>query len=342
MEKKRNILWIAVAVAGGIILAGALRGVLIPSLLPFAVAYVAARIVRPLGLRLSSACHVSERVGCAAFAVVLCASAVYFLVYASGRVVGFAEGLISRLPELAERVSEIAEALGERFPIFSGSEVLPFLSGIFTEAASYAAGEIASALGGVVQALPGGIAGAVFGVVAFVYLMADLPGAAAGIRALLPKTWADGASRALTGVERALFSYLRSCLTLMAVTFLCLLVGLWALGAASPFAVSLAISFVDALPVFGCGTVLIPWAIWSFAVGEIGRGAGLLIVFLVVYLVRQFLEPRLIGRMTGAHPFVALAAVYVGWRVAGVLGLVLAPVVLVFVRGAREEGACGE
>lgn len=339
MEKKWNIWRLSLAVAVGIVAAGVLRGVLVSSLLPFAVAYVAAKIARPLAVRLSSACRVSERVGGTVFAVVLCGGAAYFLIYASGRLVGFANGLLERLPELTESVGEIAEGLGERFPIFSGGEVLPVLSGLFTEAIGYAGGLVAEALGGIVQSLPGGIAGCVFGVVAFVYLMADLPGAAAGIRALMPRAWADSASRALRGAESALFSYLRSCLTLMAVTFLCLLVGLWTLGVGSPFAVALVTAFVDALPVFGCGTVLVPWAIWSFAVGEIGRGAGLLIVFLVVYLVRQFLEPRLIGRMTGAHPFVALAAVYIGWKIAGVLGLVLAPVALVFVRWRRAVPA---
>ena len=339
MEKKREIWRISFAVAGGIILASLARGVLIQSLIPFAVAYVAAKLARPLGVKISSSCHVSERVGCTVFAVVLCGGIVYFLIFASGRLARFAEGFIPKIPEFAERVSEIVSGLGERFPVFSGGEVLPFLSGVFTEAASYAAGAIAEALGGIVQALPSGIAGVVFGVVAFVYLMADLPGAAAGIRALMPRSWAENARGALSGAESALFSYLRSCLILMGVTFTVLLVGLWTLGVASPFVIALVTSFVDALPVFGCGTVLIPWAIWSFASGEIGRGAGLLILFLVTYLVRQFLEPRLIGRMTGAHPFVALAAVYIGWRLAGVFGLVLAPVALVFVRWRRTVSA---
>lgn len=336
VEKKWNVWRISLAVAGGIALWSLAGSVLVPSLVPFAVAYVLSKLARPLAVKISASCHVSERVGCTVFAVVLCGALVYFLIFASGRIASFAEGLVPRIPELAEGVGEIVDGLDDRFPILSGGEILPLLSGVFAEAASYAAGAIAEALGGIVQSLPSVMAGVVFGVVAFVYLMADLPGAAAGVRALMPARWAEGASRALSGAESALFSYLRSCLILYSVTFTCLLVGLWALGVASPFVIALSIAFVDALPVFGCGTVLVPWAVWSFAAGEIGRGAGLLILFLVTYLVRQFLEPRLIGRMTGAHPFVALAAVYIGWRLAGVLGLVLAPVALVFVRWLRE------
>ena len=340
MEKKREFWRISLAVAGGIILAGIARGVLIRSLVPFAIAYVVAKLARPLGVKISSSCRVSERVGCTVFAVVLCGAIVYFLIFTSGRLARFAEGIIPKIPEFADRVSETVSSFGERFPVFSGGKVLPFLSGMFTEAANYVAGAIAEMLGGIVQALPSGIAGVVFGVVAFVYLMADLPGAAAGIRCLIPRPWFESVRGALSGVESALFSYLRSCLILMGMTFTVLLAGLWALGVASPFVIALVTALVDALPVFGCGTVLIPWAVWSFASGEIGRGVGLLIVFLVVYLVRQFLEPRLIGRMTGAHPFVALAAVYVGWRLGGVLGLVLAPVALVFVRWDASAEGC--
>ena len=240
----RDIWRIALAVAGGIVIASLAGGVLIPSLIPFAAAYVLAKIARPLGVKLSAACRVSEKVGCTAFAVVLCGAAVYFLVYASGRLVGFAEALIGRIPEFTSRVSEIVSKLGDRFPLFADSEVLPILPGLFSEAASYAAGAIAEALGAIVQGLPESIAGVVFGVVAFVYLMADMPGAAAGVRAILPKAWERGAVRALSGAQSALLSYLRSCLVLMAVTFTCLLVGLWALGVTSPFALSLVISLI--------------------------------------------------------------------------------------------------
>ena len=338
MEKKRNFWHILFAVTGGIVLAGLLRGVLISAILPFAVAYIAAKLARPLGVRLSRACRVREKIGCTVFAVVLCGAVGYFLIYASGRLVGFLEGIIERIPEFVSSIRELLDDLAARFPFSSGGEVLPVISEIFAEALSYMGGTIASSLGGIVQALPDGIASVVFGVVAFVYLMADLPGSATGIRALLPRTWETTVVRALSGAQSALFSYMRSSLILMSVTFTCLLVGLWAIRVASPFALSLVIAFVDALPVFGCGTVLVPWAVWSFAAGDIGRGAGLLILFLVTYLVRQFLEPRLIGQMTGAHPFVALAAVYIGWKVAGVLGLVLAPVALVFVRWGRDGG----
>ena len=97
------------------------------------------------------------------------------------------------------------------------------------------------------------------------------------------------------------------------------------------------IAFVDALPLFGCGTVLIPWALWCFFTGEMVRGAGLLILLGVIYIVRQFLEPRVIGKMTGVHPFVALAAVYIGLKLGGIGGMIVAPIVLMC--GSRVAGS---
>ena len=130
-------------------------------------------------------------------------------------------------------------------------------------------------------------------------------------------------------------------LPIMSVNFIILSVGLTIIGAGNPLASGVIIALVDALPLLGCGTVLIPWAVWCFLSGEAVRGVGLLILLGVIYVVRQFLEPRVIGRMTGVHPFVALAAVYIGLKLGGVGGMILAPIILMCVKqytlGQREE-----
>ena len=338
MEQKNSIWRLSVAVALGIVLARFLSGELVSAILPFFVAYVAARIMRPLGVRISAACHVNERVGCAVYAVVVCSAAGYFAVFASGRLISAVEGLALRIPEYAQAVRDLIGAIYERFPVLSGSHVLPIVSDLASEAVTYVGSAVASSLGEIVQSLGGGAVSTVFGVVAFVYLTSDMSGALAGVRRLIPNKYADRVCRTVSRAESAVFAYFRSCLTLMAVTFFVLLIGLGCVGVRSPFALALVIAFIDALPVLGCGTVLVPWAVWSFVVGSIGLGAGLLIVFLVTYLVRQFLEPRLIGRMTGAHPFVAFAAVCIGFRIAGIAGLILTPVGLILLSERGSEG----
>ena len=94
-----------------------------------------------------------------------------------------------------------------------------------------------------------------------------------------------------------------------------------------PYAVLAAFltSLVDILPILGTGTVLVPWALILFAVGDTTRGLSMLMLYGVVTVVRQIAEPRVIGRSVGLHPLVSLAALYIGGRIGGIAGILVFP-----------------
>ena len=107
------------------------------------------------------------------------------------------------------------------------------------------------------------------------------------------------------------------------------------------FVLAVLIALVDALPMLGTGTVLIPWAVYALIRGEQALAIGLGALYGVVVLLRSTLEPRLIGRQLGLSPLVTLGALYVGYRLWGVLGMILAPV-LVITAGELLAMAKGE
>ncbi len=97
------------------------------------------------------------------------------------------------------------------------------------------------------------------------------------------------------------------------------------------------------LPLLGTGVVLIPWAVVSFFIGDMRLGMGLLILFGVSSLVRQFTEPRLLGAELGLHPLVSLLAVYAGWKLFGVWGMMLAPFGALWAKALiRKKGEAGQ
>jgi len=105
--------------------------------------------------------------------------------------------------------------------------------------------------------------------------------------------------------------------------------------------VALVVALVDALPVLGTGTVLVPWAVICFLQGEGARAIGLLGVYAVVTLSRSMLEPKLVGRHLGLDPLVTLMALYVGYKLWGVGGMIFAPllaVTIMQVTPGRERG----
>ena len=95
---------------------------------------------------------------------------------------------------------------------------------------------------------------------------------------------------------------------------------------------ALVVAFIDLLPVLGVGTVLIPWGLIGLISGDVRTGVGLLILFGIMSVIRQFSEPHIIGTALGIHPLLALIAVYCGMELFGLCGLIFAPVVLYLMR----------
>ncbi len=310
-------------------------------LVPLGIAYAAARIARPTGLFFAKLCGGRERVVCSVYAVLVCGGVIYGVSLLSGKLISQLWALLEDLPRYAEEAAALLWRLYDLLPF--GAEERERAAALFSDAFGQGASWLVNELGGLlakaVQGVPGGVLSVLVAVVGFLYLTADLPGAGKSLASLVPGDLREGARRLFGNASDAMFSYLRAHLILMLVTFMELSVGLSIIGVSTPLASGLLIAAVDALPLFGCGTVLVPWAVWNFFAGDFPKGVGLLILLGIVYVVRQLLEPRVIGQMTGVHPFVALVCVFTGWKIAGVIGMIAAPMLLLCL---RPEGEMGE
>lgn len=128
------------------------------------------------------------------------------------------------------------------------------------------------------------------------------------------------------GVLHLLVVYLRAEGTIAFIQAVICSVVLWILK--NPYFILLAIliGVIDAFPVFGSGTILVPWAVYRFLTGDIKMGIGLLILYLLCTLNRQLLEPRLLGHKLGMSTLLTLFLMYVGYRLFGIFGFILGPV----------------
>ena len=124
---------------------------------------------------------------------------------------------------------------------------------------------------------------------------------------------------------------------MLLVTFLEVFAGLCLLGFGFPLLWSLFIAAVDFLPVLGTGTVLVPMAVLFFVGGNIPKGIGLLVLWGITALVRQILEPKILGKSLGIPPLCTLAASYLGLKLFGVLGLIFMPVLVSVGTGVVKE-----
>ena len=93
---------------------------------------------------------------------------------------------------------------------------------------------------------------------------------------------------------------------------------------------------VDALPVFGVGTIMVPWGALTLLRGDTFTGLGLLAVYGAASLTRTFLEPRFLGRQIGLSPLLTLVCLYAGFRLYGILGMILLPVAVILCKQIIE------
>lgn len=164
------------------------------------------------------------------------------------------------------------------------------------------------------------------------------------IRDFAKKRMSRGAFAFLLRVPGASFHtlarYLRAVFIIFLLTSAVLAAGFLVLGVEYAWIFAVGAAFVDALPVFGSGAVLLPYAAFLFFAGDRGRAVGILVLWGAVLLIRQAAEPKIMGENLGVHPLVNLAAVYVGYSFFGVTGVVFLPIAVVIAKNllcARGE-----
>ena len=153
-----------------------------------------------------------------------------------------------------------------------------------------------------------------------------------GLRARLPdrfrqSDWRDGAGRAIR-------RYIRAYFLLFLLTAGELLIGFLILSVDYAVLFAILTALLDILPVLGVGTVLIPYAVVAFVTGDVFLGVGLLILYGVMTVVRQIVEPHLVGKSLGLHPVVMLIAFYAGWKLFGVAGVFAGPILAMLIKAA--------
>ena len=140
-------------------------------------------------------------------------------------------------------------------------------------------------------------------------------------------------------VVGTLFVCIRSYALIMTITFVELSIGLTLIGVENSLVIAFLIAVFDILPVLGTGGIMIPWTVITALTGSHGLALGLLVVYLVITVVRNIIEPKIVGSQIGLHPVVTLVSMFVGAQLLGVLGLFGFPIGLSLLRYLNETGS---
>lgn len=169
----------------------------------------------------------------------------------------------------------------------------------------------------------------IFSLLATFFISKDWDRLTTSLSKVLPEKVRNSGLRVFIDLKKALAGFVRAQLTLISITLVIVLIGLLILRVNYAITIALITGLVDLLPYLGTGVVFIPWMIYEAVTGNFGLAIGLGILYTVVIVQRQVMEPKILSSNIGLNPLATLVALFVGFKLVGFLGLILGPVTLV-------------
>ena len=342
--------------------------------LPFAIAFVFAAILQKPKKFLVKKAHFKNgaAAGLCVFLALLIVAALISLVGVRifDEIKGFISYIGAQLKNLDEVVNNIETWLMNlisSLPEFLSKTLKESASDLFSSIREYLAGEsnnlsssitssigekfefswITGPLSGVISTakqLPTVFLSVLISIIACCFMTSEFDEIKAFIVCQFPEHRRKDLSRAKHILRSSLGKMGKAYLLIMLVTFIEVSIGLTVLKLLNVFnssyimLIAAGTAVVDILPVLGTGTALIPWAAYSLITGNLGMGIGLLVLYAVITVVRQIVEPKLVAGQLGLSPIVTIAALYFGLKVFGVLGMFVTPILVMMLKLLNDEG----
>ena len=233
------------------------------------------------------------------------------------------EGVYNRLPEdMQQTLDNIGSQMGEYF----GS----LMEGVGTPTFE--------AVGNVAKQLPDIFLGVVMCILSAYFFVADKSYMSNIMKKYVPDSVRYRFDLIRRSFRNAVGGYFKAQFKIECWIYILLVIGLLALHVRYALLVALGIAFLEFLPVFGTGTVMIPWAVIEILSKDYKMAVGLLIIWCVGQLVRQMIQPKIVGDSIGVDAIPTLFLLFIGYKVAGVLGMILAVPIGIIVMNLYEEG----
>lgn len=254
--------------------------------------------------------------------------------------------LVKKLPDYIPTITAVFEnlstktfALLDNIPGDIATLISDLPSKFISGAASYLAEFVPSLAAGMVKSFPKLLVSTIMTIVASCYIAKEYTNIVKFLRNVLPKKVVNVTSAVKRLFFENIFKIIRGYLILMVITFAILSLGLGIIGIDNFIFIAALIAIVDLFPVLGTGTVLIPWALIELVVYKnILMAVGIIVLYLVITVARNFLEPKIIGEQMGLHPLITLISLFCGLRLFGIIGMFGFPIGLMIITKLHKEG----
>lgn len=317
--------------------------------MPFVVGWVIALLASPLVRFFEEKIKLKRKAGSAFVIIAVIALVVLFLYLVCARLVDEIIGLVNALPDMwASMEADFAEigrnlnGFYKRLPIDVQNSIMSFLQDIGSyvgEAFSKISTPTINAVGNFAKQLPAIIIGVIMALLSSYFFVAERSSVSEWLHQHMPHSLRARYQLIKRSLVKAVGGYLKAQLKIEVWMYLLLVIGLSILKVNYALLIALGIAFLDFFPFFGTGTVMVPWAILKILSGDYLMAIGLLIIWGVGQLARQLIQPKIVGDSVGVPPIPTLFFLYIGYKLGGVFGMIVAVPIGLIVITLYEEGA---
>lgn len=316
---------------------------------PFVAGWIVAWIASPLVHFFEARLKIRRKAGSAVVIVLVIGLVVLALYLVGGKLAKEAVGLINALPEMWENAEADFQDISQNFAVIYNKlpgnvqQRLAGLGGDITTFFGDIVGNISmptiAAVGNFAKQLPSILIGIIMTLLSSYLFVAERDNITAWFARVCPKSIQDRYRIIKRSLVKAVGGYLKAQLKIELWMYLLLVIGLTILRVDYVLLIAFLIAFLDFIPFFGTGTVLVPWAVLKILSSDYKMAVGLLIIWGVGQLVRQLIQPKIVGDSIGVAPIPTLFLLYIGYRLGGVIGMIVAVPIGLIVYTMYEEGA---
>lgn len=307
---------------------------LIRFFMPFVIGWIIAAIASPLVYWLEKRLRIVKKLGSALIVILVLALIVLAIYFGISRLAAEISNLVKDFPEMYAQLEaglgQIGDTLSgifERLPsgIQDGwNTVAANLDRYMGNFVSNMSEPTVTAAGNIAKRVPYYLISFIVSVLSAYFFIVQREEVLNWIKKISPEPVQKRMTLVMDNLRYAVGGYFKAQFKIMGIVFVILLVGLGALGTGYFVLVAFLISFLDFLPFFGTGTAMIPWAAYKFFMGDYKMTVALVIIYVITQAVHQLLQPKLVGDSVGLNPLVTLILLYVGYRMGGILWMILA------------------
>lgn len=313
-------------------------------LFPFFLAFLLSVAIRPIAKRVCRGTRLSKKVVSVMLLSLVYGVLALMLAYAVGRLydesVEITSSLVANAKNITESVVGFIEKIKDLVHLGDGKNseyIYSLIEKSIDKAFSELSSSVATSAAAVVGRVPSAFLSFFVFLFASYYITADYETVCSCLSGFVPQSKREKLISIKEKLQSALKKVGRAYLLLFLLTFAELYLAFLLLGVQYRFTIAVVIALLDMLPAIGVGIILVPWGLFELWSGNKVLALSLLSVYLIITVVRELLEPSIMGKSLGVHPLAALISVYVGMKLLGFAGVVAAPIALTLIKAMFED-----